>query len=105
MANYHLYGQILKNLRIFHAAQELGFDYLLNPDSGELHKVSGGKLFGPHNLALADLENFIGLANLESIPIHLKFNGSTIPVFDLQTGMKIGEFTLNKCKHCFPNLI
>jgi hypothetical protein len=81
-----------------------GFDYIVNPESGELHKASGGQLSGAHNLAVADLENFIGLANLDSIPIHWNFDGTPIPVYDLVTGDFVGEYPLNKCKHCFPHL-
>lgn len=99
-----LFGHILKNLRVFTEFQRLGFDYIVNPETGELHKAFGGTLSGAHNLAIADLENFIGLANLDSIPIHWNFDGTPIPVYDLVTGNFVGEYPLNKCKHCFPHL-
>lgn len=99
-----LFGHVLKNLRVFHEFRKCGFDYIVNPVTGELHRAAGGTLFGAHNLAFADLENFIGLANLESIPIHRNFDGTLIPIYDLTTGELIGEYPLNKCRHCFPNL-
>lgn len=84
--------------------KKLGFDYLVNPETGELHKVQGGTLTGSHNLVLADIENYVGLANLDSVPIHLNFDGTPIPIYDLLTGELVGEYPLNKCKHCYPNL-
>lgn len=100
-----LFGHILKNLRVFQDFKTCGFDYILNPQNGELHKALGGTLSGSHNLVLADLENFVGLANLESIPIHWNFDGTPIPIYDLSTGELIGNYPLNKCKHCFPGLL
>lgn len=99
-----LFGHVLKNLKVFQEFKKLGFDYILNPETGELHKAVGGSLSGSHNLAFADLENFVGLANLDSIPIHWNFDGTAIPVYDLLTGLLVGEYPLNKCKHCFPHL-
>ena len=99
-----LFGHVLKNLRVFNEFKKLGFDYILNPDTGELHRAKGGTLIGSHNLHLADLENFVGLANLDSMPAHWNFDGTLLPVYDLVTGELIGEYSLNKCKHCFANL-
>jgi hypothetical protein len=99
-----LLGVTLKNLVIYREFQKCGFDYIVNPDTGELHKVESGALIGSHNLHVADLENFIGIANLNSIPIHLHFDGTEIPIFDLMTGELLGSYPLNKCKFCYPHL-
>lgn len=99
-----VFGHYLNNLHVFHEFKRLGFDYILNPETGELHKVLGGTLSGSHNLKFAELVNFIGIANLESIPIHWNFDGTPIPVYDLVSGDFLGEYTLKKCKHCFPHL-
>jgi len=61
-----LYGLVLKSLKIFQEAKEIGFDYLVNPETKELHRVDGSFL-GSHNLALAYLENFIGITNLTTV--------------------------------------
>ena len=98
-----LYGHYLQNLRIFREFQECGFDYILNPKTEELHRAVGGSLRGSHSLAFADLENFIGLSNIDSVPAHVFQDGTTLPVFDLATGLLLGEYRLNKCLHCFPS--
>lgn len=100
----NLFGTYLRNLRIFTDLKKLGFDYLVNPSTGELHRIQGGTLSGSHNLTFADLENFVGLTNLDSIPIHIYFDGTPIPVYDLFTGELVAEYPLNKCKHCYPEL-
>ena len=99
-----LLGHILRNLQLFREAQEIGFDYIANPESGELHKVSGGKFYGSHNLALGNLGDFIGLSNVGSLPIDAFRDGTVIPIYDLVTGELLGEYVLNKCKYCFPDL-
>lgn len=99
-----LLGLALRQMRIFREFQLLGFDYIVNPETGELHKAVGGTLSGSHNLATADLGNFLGLSNLGSIPLHWRFDGTPIPIYDLNTGEFLGEYPLNKCKHCFPLL-
>lgn len=97
-----LYGIVLKNLKIFRDAKAIGFDYLINPKTSELHKVNSN-FFGAHNLKLSHLEDFIGIANIGTIEIHNLPNGSKIPIYDLCTGTYLGEYSLNKCQHCFGN--
>ncbi len=100
METTHLYGLILKNLETFKKAQKIGFDYLLNPKTKELHCVKGDFL-GAHNLAIANLEDFIGITNIGVIEIHKLPEGTHIPIYDLSTGAHIGIYVLNKCQHCF----
>jgi len=97
-----LYGLLLSNARIHHQFQEFGFEYIVNPDTGELHRVSPDSFLGSHNLAFADLENFIGLTNVGLIPLHLLSDGTLVPVYDIYTGNLIGSYVINKCAHCFP---
>ena len=96
-----LYGLVLKNLKIYREAKEIGFDYLVNPETKELHIVNAS-FFGPHNLAWADLENFIGITNVGVIEIHKLPDGTEIPIYDLLTHEYLGDYCLNKCQHCFP---
>lgn len=100
-----LFGHVLRNIVIFSQFKRLGFDYIVNPETGELHKAAGGELSGAHNLRTADLGNFIGLTNLDSVPAHLSFDGTVFPFYDVVTGEPIGEYVLNKCKHCYPDLL
>lgn len=93
-------GLTLKNLFLFNQAKEIGFDYILNPDTGELHAVSSS-FFSSHNLRFADLSNFIGLTNVGWVNIDLFPEGTEIPVFDLLSGQQLGIYKLNKCLHCF----
>lgn len=97
-----LLGKILQNLWIYKSAKEIGFDYVLNPHTEELHKVDYSTFWGSHNLAIADLEKFIGLTNIGLIAVHHLQEGSKIPVYDIETGKKLGTYCVNKCKYCFP---
>ena len=98
-----LYGLVLKNLKIFQKAKEIGFDYLVNPQTNELHRVNGS-FFGSHNLALSNLEDFIGITNLGTIEIHHLPDDTAIPIYDLSTGEYLGDYRLDKCCHCFPKI-
>ena len=90
---------------LYRKAQEIGCDYILNPDTGELHIVDPTKFQGSHNLVNANLENFICLYNLyTAVPAHLLRNGTELPVYDSDTDELIGAYLLNKCEHCFPQL-
>jgi hypothetical protein len=97
------FGLLLKNTQIFQQSRAIGFDYILNPETNELHKCLGGRLWGSHDLIHADLEKFIGLTNIGLIPVDRFEDGTRIPVYDLISGEFIGEYSLNKCQHCFPN--
>ena len=100
---YHLYGKILRNLELYIDAQEIGFEYILNPDTQELHRVDPQSFWGSHNLEIADLEKFIGLTNVGILPIHKFKDGMEVPIYDLQTRGLIGTYRINKCGHCFPS--
>jgi len=102
MGDLSLFGTILKNLRLYTEAQKVGFEYILNPETGELHHVTSDGFWGSHNLALADLEGFIGLTNYGLLPTHVFRDGTLLPVWDLITGQQVGAYKLNKCRHCFP---
>ena len=104
MNEFRLYGSILKNLRIYQDARKVGFEYILNPTSGELHRVDTESFWGSHNLAIADLESFIGLTNVGLIPAHVYRDGTQLPVFDLLTGQQVGSYVVNKCGYCFPKI-
>lgn len=98
-----IYGKVLNNLQLYREAQEIGFDYIINPVSSELHDVKLGNFFGSHLLKYANLENFIGIVNWGILEIHTVPNGTCIPIFDLNTGASIGSFIVNKCQYCFPD--
>jgi hypothetical protein len=98
-----LLGKILKNIQLYREAEEIGFDYIVNPDTGELHYVHSTNFQGSHNLEQADLRTFIGLFNVGVIPLHKFQDGTQIPIHDADSGILIGTYTLNKCRHCqFP---
>ncbi|MCL1469010.1 hypothetical protein [Argonema galeatum] len=101
MSNLKLVGKRLKNLRLYQEAQQIGFDYILNPDTGELHLVGLDNFWGSHNLADADISSFIGLNDIGTIPVEVFRDGKILPVYDLDTGEIIGEYALNKCSYCF----
>lgn len=101
MANLRIFGKKLRNIRLYQEAREIGFDYILNPNTGELHRVGLDNFWGSHNLAYSDLDGFIGLTNIGTIPVHLFQDGVELPVYELDTGEFVGTYTLNKCRHCF----
>ncbi|WP_445170958.1 hypothetical protein [Microcoleus sp.] len=96
-----LRGKRLKNLSLYQKAQQIGFEYILNPDTGELHRVGLGNFWGSHNLADANLSIFIGLNDIGIIPVDFFSDGKILPVYDIDTGEMIGSYALNKCSHCF----
>ena len=97
-----LYGKIIMNYEIYKQFREIGFDYILNPETGELHNVNSN-MFGQHNLQNADMEKFIGLVNIGRIPAEQYNNGTILPIYDLETASLIGEYPLNKCQYCFSD--
>lgn len=75
-----LFGRRLENLRCYREFQEIGFDYILNPNTGELHRVGLDGFLGSHNLAYADLRHFIGLTNVGFVQVHVFEDGTSFPV-------------------------
>ena len=67
--------------------------------TNEHHNVNSDFL-DSHNLHIADLENFIDLTNIVIIEIHKFKDGTIIPIYELITADFLGEYKLNKCKHC-----
>jgi hypothetical protein len=102
MTNLKLLGKRVRNLHLYQEAQEIGFEYLLNPNTSELHLVGLDKFGGSHNFEYADLSKFIGLTNIGITQIHVFPDGTQLPVYDLDNGEFIGIYALNKCIHCFP---
>jgi hypothetical protein len=84
--------------------QRDGFEYILNPDTDELHDIRTEKFSGSHNLEIANLENFFGITNIGTIPIHSHLDGTEIPLYGLRTDGFPEIYRLNKCKFCFPRL-
>ena len=114
MNTSNLYVYPLKGLRLFAKkggynemlfcqGQEEGYDYLINPKNGEMHRCKGGKLEGSHNLVSADLDEFYWVVNLGIVSAHLLFDGTELPFYDIQTGNLLGKYVLKKCGHCFPD--
>jgi hypothetical protein len=94
------YG-ISGNRSIYREFEQRGFDYILNPNTGELHQINSDGFCGSHNLASANLNEFIGIINIGSIPIHSLPDGAIFPLYEQDTGKLMGNYCLNKCKHCF----
>jgi hypothetical protein len=49
-----LYGKRLKNSKIYREFQDIGFDYILNPVTQELHLVGLDNFLGSHNLLFSN---------------------------------------------------
>ena len=97
---FEVFGKVLKNIELFNNAKKIGFEYLLNPATGELHRVTSD-FIDSHNLHTANLGEFIGLTNIGLIEAHKLPDRTNIPIYDLDTGQKIGDYELDKCRFCF----
>jgi hypothetical protein len=89
------------NRAIYRESEQRGFDYILNPNTGELHQINSGGFCGSHNLASANLNEFIGIINIGIIPIHSLPDGAIFPLYEQDTGRLMGHYRLNKCEYCF----
>ncbi len=94
-----IFGVILRNIEIFMNAKRIGFEYLLNPETGKLHRVTSD-FIDSHNLHTADLENWIGLTNIGLLDVHDFPEGTEVPVYDLHSGNLLGNYAIDKCEHC-----
>ncbi|MBN3923225.1 hypothetical protein [Nostoc sp. NMS4] len=96
--------RVSRNIEHYQEFVNDGYNYILNPVSKELHRVDLSDFFGSHdNLRFANLEEFWGIYNLDDdSPIHDCQDGTEIPLYCHQTNEFIENYTLNKCKHCFP---
>jgi hypothetical protein len=92
-----------RNRSIHRISEKSGSDYGLNPNTCELHHIRSDKFCGSHNLAYANLNNFIWITNIGVVPIHNLPDGELIPLYERDTGNFMVEYRLNKCKHCFGN--
>ena len=81
-------------------------EYLINPNTDELHRVARDYFERPHNLATAHLQNFIPCNNVcypPVRPVHLFSDGEEVLLFPFQTRNLICTYRINKCRHCFPD--
>ncbi len=92
-----------ENLRRYQKFQANGYYYIYNPHTQEWHDIINGEFEGSHNLDLANLEDFIGIWDIGSIPIHRCNDGERIKIYELGSRRLLDILTLNRCKHCFPN--
>ncbi|WP_375473540.1 hypothetical protein [uncultured Nostoc sp.] len=95
--------KLSRNIQQYQDFVNNGYNYILNPESGELHLVGLNNFRGSHGLASANLEEFWGIYNLDDdIPIHFFPDGTEISLYWYDTDELIGNYTLKKCKYCFP---
>lgn len=94
--------QIRFNRRLYDFYICTEVEYLINPDTDELHRVDLNYFEGPHNLATAHLQDFIPCNNVGSPPVHRFSDGEEVLLFSSQTRNQIGTYQVNKCRHCFP---
>ena len=93
----------LVNVTHYRDFQLSGCDYILNPITNELHRISLNNLFGSHNLEDANLHNFIGLKNIDgNAPLHSFPRGTTFSIYDSETNEFKENYVLDKCSYCFP---
>ena len=93
--------QIRFNRKLYDFYVRAEVEYLINPDTDELHRVHPDYFGGSHNLATAHLENFIPCNNVDYPPVHLLDNGEEVLLYDFLLDELIC-YQLDKCKYCFP---
>jgi hypothetical protein len=101
MINLKLFLKRAINRSTYREFQRFGYDYIINPNTGELHHLNLDSFRGSHNLAYANLNKFIGITNIGVFPIHCFRDGKIFPLYQDDNGKFIGNCLLNKCKHCF----
>ena len=98
--------QMVRQISFNHELYDLyicaGVEYLINPDTDELHRVRPGYFRGPHNLKTAHLQDFIPCNNVGCSPVHRLSDGEEVLLFNFQTRNLIRTYRINKCRHCFP---
>lgn len=80
-----------------------GVEYLINPNTGELHRVRPGYFGGSHNLATAHLQDFIPGKIVDYPSVHLLPNRTELHFLKFLTNELIC-YQLNKCEYCFPSV-
>lgn len=98
--------RIRLNRRLYDFYIRAGVEYLINPDTDELHRVRPGYFDRPHNLATAHLQDFIPCNNVGISPVrpvHLFSDGEEVLLFNFRTRKLIRTYRINKCRHCFPD--
>jgi hypothetical protein len=96
--------RLSRNIQQYEEFISDGYNYILNPVSKELHIVGLSNFSGSHNLTSANLEEYLGIYNLDNnTPIHLFSNGTEILLYWHDTNKLIGNYILNKWKYCFPH--
>ncbi len=88
------------NLKTFLDYKKEGWDYIINPLSGELHSLKLSDYLGCHNLQSANLERFYPIQDIGKISIQNLNDGDLIDLFDADTGELITTYPLNKCSYC-----
>lgn len=89
------------NLETFMDYKNQGWDYIINPKTGELHSLKVTDYLGCHNLKSANLKIFEPVVDLGQTSITDIKNGELIDLVDIDTGELIGTYSLNKCSYCF----
>ena len=76
--------------------------YILNTITGELHRISSWEDFlASHNLANTNLSKFVEITNFLEVIGKDFSNGTSRPVYDIETGNLIAYYKLNRCLYCF----
>ena len=97
----NIYSRRANNLKTYIEAIKDGYDYAINLDTGELHKLSLENFDGAHNISTADFCNFIFVEDIGNIRIEDLPEGFVVPIFILGTD-NVVNYKINKCKHCYP---
>jgi hypothetical protein len=91
----------VKNVLIYSELKRQGWQYILNPDTDELHDLQRGNYVGSHNLRSANLERFFPIVDAGQISIRDIKDGEEIELYDFDTGQFLRNYVVKKCDYCF----
>jgi hypothetical protein len=90
-----------RNFRSYLELEHEGWQYIINPDTGELHGIEKGNFLGCPNLINANLERFYPVVNDGEVSVKDIDDREEIEVFDVNRREVIGTYRVNKCEQCF----
>jgi len=98
-----LFARKLKNLATYIEAINAGYDYAINLNTNEMHKLSILNFEGAHNIPIADFSDFIFVEDIGTIRIEDLPEGFTVPIFIFGSNEMI-DYKINKCKYCYREI-
>jgi len=79
---------------------EMAFNYVVNPESGLLHRPHQGRLPN-HDADPVAAKQLIGICNIENIATDWGIDGPIVRIIHLLSSVTLAQCRLQKCRLCF----